>query len=775
MSLSNTSNQESTEQQKAGGKTPFISASTAREAFVQSNDWFRPYFDPIDEFERIARNKPSDKIPKGLPRVTDGTTAAIIQEDPKRIIQQLATGIVECEDYPAYAQIADLVHRRKLLPMYTRMGTALQKQWNMLSKAKTWGRSTSYTFFTSTNGQFHTDFTIPYVKDIITEKGKVYAPDSNVSFMRSWYQKSDLKRILQWEMWREKNEPGYKSDYDLKMLAEFIETGATAKPADLQTPAEKEKGGDAGGYEVIHAFQEGIGAEFYSFAPRFMDGQTFRTKISKDPRGKIPLDHEYNNIDLSNPLGRGSVEASGGVQNLMDQQMQMFQFLTTLLMGPPLQVWGSNVNKNSLKFRPNAIWEMGSQATNKVEPYQVQNHAIQGFASNYGLLKGQIYALNSAQDHSLSAEDAPGQSKTQAGVKASEARLGTSDNFSRQQHEAWFSAQAETSINLYFAEMNVPETMKLEGEDLKEIRKSEAAQYVDQDGVLQIPFDKIKQVAFKFEVDGGSSEIKEAEDNAEKLVQALQLVQASQDPTVRSAEVKVTKLLLDEIGAKGTDDLFPDDEDQVDEYGNPIPAGGQAGNQSAMMQQLMPQVQQMVAEMLQADKQQKQEDPTLQLIKALGLKYEQLPDEARRIVLENTGFGGDEVGTRNDPVEHKQNMDTLDSLNKADAHERQPELDAQAREFQADESDKNRQAEKERAQEQSANAEQGSNDSSAQPVANEDPMTAALSEEESTLVTALLQRGFEDNDVEQAVVMLRQGMPLEQVIQTIGAKYAANR
>lgn len=774
MASSTKSNQKDT----PGGKTPYIDASTARDAFEQSNNWFRPYFDPIDEFERIARNKPSDRIPKGLPKVTDGTTAAIVQEDPKRIIQQLATGIVECEDYPEYAKIADLTHRRKLIPMYTRMGTALQKQWNMLSKAKTWGRSTSYTFFTSTNGVYHTDFVIPYVKDIITEKGKVYAPDSNISFMRSWYQKSDLQRILKWEQWREKNEKGYKSDWDLNLLAKFINTGATAKPADLQTPAEKEKGGDAGGYEVIHAFQEGQSAEFYAFAPRFEDGVSFRTKINSDPRGKMPLDHEYNNIDLSNPLGRGSVEASGGVQNLMDQQMQMFQFLTTLLMGPPLQVWGTNVNLASLKFRPNAIWEMGTNQQNRVEPYQVSNHAIQGFASNYGLLKSQIYALNSAQDHSISAEDVPGQSKTQAGVKAAEARLGTSDNFSRLQHEAWFNDQAETSINLYFAEMNTTETMKLDKEDVKELSKTEAARFL-QGNILTIPFDKMKEVSFKFQVDAGSSEVKEDEDNAAKLADTLKLIQASQDPTVRAAEVKVTKLLLDEIGAKGTDDLFP--EEETDENGNPIPGAG-APDPGAMMQQIMPQVQQMVAEMLQAEKANKQEDPTISLIKALGLKYDQLPDEARQIVMEQVGFGGDEIGTNNDPIEHKQNIDTLDAMNKADAHERQPLLEAESRQFQAGESEKQRTAEQQRqeaanraAMQSSAYEQQGKNASSAKPAANDDPLAAAMDENETILAQSLMQRGFTEDDIEQAIVMQRQGMPLEQVIQTLGAKYAAAR
>jgi hypothetical protein len=62
------------------------------------------------------------------------------------------------------------------VPKYNRMGSMIQKSWNMVGKAMTWGRSTSYTFWTSTNGTMHTDFVIPYAKDVISEKGKVYAP-----------------------------------------------------------------------------------------------------------------------------------------------------------------------------------------------------------------------------------------------------------------------------------------------------------------------------------------------------------------------------------------------------------------------------------------------------------------------------------------------------------------------------------------------------------------------------------------------------------------------
>lgn len=734
---------------KTGSKkpnpTPFISADTAYEAYNETRKWMRPYFEPLDEFERIARNRPSPKIPANMPKITDGTMAAIVQEQPKRIIQQIATGQVECDDYPEYAKIADLVHTRTLIPNYNRMGDALQKHWNMLGKAMTYGRATSYTFFTSTNGILHTDFNIPYAKDVYSEKGKVFAADSNVRFMRSWYQKHDLTAIIEKEQRMEKAIKGYKSDWDIPELIAFREAGPSAKPADQQTPAEREKGGDVGGYEVIHAFQRGNAANFYSFAPKMQDGKgqnknkgMLRTKKNKDPRGLMPLDDLYCNIDLSNPMGRGQVELSGGVQNLIDQQMQMFQFMMTMMMGPPLQVWG-NVNKASLKFLPNSIWDMGSMATNKVEAYSINNEGINNFPNNYGLLKSQILNLNSSQDNSISAESGnPQQSKTQAGVQQQAARLGVSDNYLRKQFEAWFSRQSETSINVHFAEMTGKPTMRLEGEELKEVLKTPAAKFVDKQGILTIPYKEISEVAFKFNVDASSSEVKEDADNADKLAQALEIIQKSQDQTVRQAEVKVTKLLLDQIGAEGTDDLFPQ-LDQKDANGMPIEGQPAQPDPNAILQQIAPAIQEMVQQGIQQAMNSQDN----------AVKVQQNELKGREIDLKERQFQADTI-LKADKQAHDTNLAVANHAQGVVSAEQQAQQQQQQAEQQA------------AAQSQPQQPEQ-------QPQSLSDQ---SLDPEEQKIVHSLFQRGFNEHDIEQAIMMLRQGMTLQQIIQTLGAKYA---
>lgn len=748
--------------------TPFINKNDAITAYTESKSWLRPYFEPIDELERIARNKPSSKIDPNLPKITDGTTAAIVQETPKRVIQQAPTGLISSKASPEYAKLADIVLRDELIPSYNRMGNMLQKSWAMVGKSMTWGRATSYTFYTSTNGKMHTDFVLPYVKDVLTEKGKVFAADSNVRFMRSWYQRRDLQAILDQEKKMQERDKKYKSDWDLAMLAELIDSSPAAKGAEYQTPAEREKGGDNGGYEVIHAFQNGVNAEFYSFSPQFKDGKPLRVKVNKDPRGLMPFDDLYCNIDHSNPLGRGSVELSGGVQNLIDQQMQMFQFMSTLEMAPPLKVYG-NVNKAGLKLRPNAIWDMGNGQNNNVEAYAFSNFALQNFTGNMQSLQSKIMQLNSSQDTSVGAENGnAGQSKTQAGVEASQAKLGISDNYFRKQYEDWFEDQSETSVNLYFSEMTGKQTLDLDKNDLKEIMKTPAAKFVGQDGKLTIPYKEITDVVFTFQVNAGTSEIKEDAENVDKLIQTLELAKATPNEEIQSKVGGLFKLLVKEIGAEGVDELFPEDETGPD--GQPIQAQPQ-------QPQITPeQIQQMVMETVkQAMDAQKQQPKTI----AESMRW-----TSDDFTAEELAQLKEQAGIQPDPTQPTpaQLTNQTDNLLKVDKHAHDTNLAVANHGHTVNQAQQQNQLSQQQMEQQAAQADQqakqqaqDSQSSKSAPAASQSqpqqsPVDASMTPEEQQLVEALLQRGFAEQDVEQAVMMTRQGMPLEEVIATLGAK-----
>lgn len=491
-----------------------------------------PLFENLDEYERIARNKPHPKIAKELPKVTDGTLAALIQEQPKRIIQQIPTGKIKAKS--RWLEIVGgFILTNEIIPNSNQVAALIQKCWALTSKTLTYGSQPTFVQFINRGEYFGTDFTLPYIKDVFLEPGKLSDRDSNVIFMRAYYQPNQIDAIIEKEKMlqasaKKRNEP-YESTWDLTIL-ESLKTHLNDKDSRALTPNERGKAQNVKGYiEIVHCFQRGIGAVFYSFAPSLGDNENVvRRKKNPDPRGFIPIHYMYANIDLSNPLGRGSVEISGGMQNLLDSEVQSYQYMRALMMNPPLMRYG-DVVKSTLKYAPGKIWDMGTSPNNKVEIAKLESASLQQFPQNYGLIKSQILNLNSSTDTSISAEAGnPGFSKTQAGVKATEQRLGVSDNYIRRQFESCYEEIIETEINLYFAERHGTQELTLDPETAMKLRQLDPNS-VSPENVIRIDYDSETE-KLEFKADPTSSTEADNQQQAELLQELLK--ETAADPLI---------------------------------------------------------------------------------------------------------------------------------------------------------------------------------------------------------------------------------------------------
>jgi hypothetical protein len=510
----------------------YIKEADLAQRYKDAQAFMLPLFENLDEYERIARNKPHPKIAKELPKVTDGTLAALIQEQPKRIIQQIPTGKIKANS-KWLEVVGGFILTNEIIPNSNSVAALIQKCWAVTSKTLTYGAQPAFVQFINRGEYFGTDFTLPYVKDVFLEPGKLSDRDSNVIFMRAYYQPNQIDAIIEKEKMlkasaKKRNEP-YESTWDLDML-ESLKTQLKDKDSTALTPNERGKAQNVKGYiEIIHAFQRGIGANFYSFSPVLGDGENVvRRKKNPDPRGFIPIHYMYANIDLSNPLGRGSVEISGGMQNLLDSEVQSYQYMRALMMNPPLMRYG-DVVKSTLKYAPGKIWDMGTSPNNKVEIAKLESASLQQFPQNYGLIKSQILNLNSSTDTSISAESGnPGFSKTQAGVKATEQRLGVSDNYMRRQFESWFEEIIETEINLYFAERHGVQELTVDDDTANKLRQIQP-ESVSPENVIRIDYDSETE-KLEFQADPTSSTAADQQEQVAMLKELL--ADTSADPQV---------------------------------------------------------------------------------------------------------------------------------------------------------------------------------------------------------------------------------------------------
>lgn len=650
----------------------YISPDDLLQNYNDAKRFMRPLHDPFDEYERIARNRPHPGIDKNLPRVTDGTLASIIQEKPKRIIQQIPTGKIECED-DWLEIVAQFILDNEIQPNAEEEAELIQKCWAVVSKGMTYGAQPAFVKFINRGEYFGTDFVLPYTKDVLLEPGKISDRASNVIMLRTWWTKNQIQALIAKEKKLSASAVDrgdeYEGSWDVPALEEMIEIKPGQKDNQSQTANERNKQLNSGFYEIVHVFQRGIGANFYSFNPKAPEDNNgiLRTRKNPDPRGIIPIHYFYADEDLSNPMGRGVVEMSGGVQNLLDSEYQMYQYNRALLLNPPMKKRG-NWSKANAKFVPNHIIELGTDTNADLEPLQIDNQALTNFPTNVSLMKSQIYNLTSSQDNSISAEAGdPNYSKTQAGVKAQDARLGVSDNHMRKQFESWYGTVAETELNLWFAERSGVQELTVDDKTaykLKQIRPDA----VSEDNKIRVDYDSDTPI-LKFKVDASSSDM---EETTQQLAALDGLLERYEKAPILQQIVPPEKLVSvwnSIISASGVQDP----ENLSIEVG-PDGQMKQDPNTQQQPPQMTPEmVQQMIQQGIQESKAtDPNEHPMIKLMTSLNIKFTDLDsDTQRKLIQEIFGIQSDAPL----PSEVTQATQVADTHLKADQQAHQQVLD----------------------------------------------------------------------------------------------------
>lgn len=471
-------------------------------------------FEPYDEYERLARNRPHPSIADHLPKVTEGTLSSTIHKQPRRVIQQVVSGKVGYDKDKGLTPVLQVHLDSNIIPHATTGGNMLQKGWEATTKALTYGSQPWLSFFAQHGSYFGADCRLPYIRDVFHGKGELCSGDSNLEFMVSWYTEAQLKQVVRMEEYlikqsKDRGDPEpYVSSWDLAKVAKLLGTTPEAKKEESKSPDERARSDSSGGFKIITGFQTGVGAEFYSFAPALGDekdeNNIIRVKVNKDPRGAIPLRFQFHTVDGGAPNGRGAVEHSGPVQNLIDSQLQMFQFNMALLQAPPVKVYG-NLPNSTFKMSPDAIWRMGAKKDeNDAVPVTVATQGIQSFTDNFSLLKSILITGLNGQDTSISASVGnPGFSKTNAGVKQQASILGVDDNYIRKQYETAIGGVLEDMLNIDISEKVGRQEMIVEGDQLDSL-VAIYPELKDNGGNLTLVFDRINE-ACTFTVDASTS------------------------------------------------------------------------------------------------------------------------------------------------------------------------------------------------------------------------------------------------------------------------------
>lgn len=475
----------------------------------------KDFWEPIPELQRLGRGRPG-KVPKGKPRVTDGTLASVRRETPKQIIQQLPTGKVIIKNHPDIEDKATAILTDIILSNANSGGTPYAKAQRAIRNTTDIGSAWAVCFFNRSGAVLHADYKIKPYQDILFEQGKVSEFDSNFMPIIDWYTKTDLKAIIWQEqqlakLYKERGEK-YEGDWDLGAIQAVIDAGPGEKDEANKTDSEKNKSASIGYYKIVTFYQKGVGATFFKYAPKI--GRVVGKCVSKDPRGIMPIHGLVPEEDEANPLGEPLISISAGKQNLLDFDMQMYQYGQGMGYSPTLKKWGQTP-ASKIKLAPDHIIEMmGTKATDDVEVVNTGSQASANFNTNYGLVKSQILnELGRRNDQSVSAESGnPGFSKTASGVKDARTTTNISDNHLRKTYELWQGRIDETLLNIHFAHSMGTKELELNPDTVKRYALQDTEMDYDQD------FGPIT-----FSVDASTSQTSDNEAENEKLTALLEL------------------------------------------------------------------------------------------------------------------------------------------------------------------------------------------------------------------------------------------------------------
>lgn len=511
--------------------TIYLDKDELKDAYSQAEQAARQHQTNFDEYERLANNQLIGNLPANLPKVNDGSLAALLLETPMRVLSNPIEGLVRAVDRDELwvGELANILWSRFIVPNANTEASFQAKIQIALYKALIYGSQPMFTFFNQRAGYTGADFTLPYIRDVFLEAGKLSDVDSDYVFMNSYYTKLQLKRIIKQaeDESRTAKKEGRESEnkWDVKTLKEVFNAGPAGKDSQSLSPDErKNQGGSDKFYKFTTVFHRGVDAPFYTFAPN-LDNKIVRTSQNTNPCGDIPIIFQYANQDLSNPYGKGQVEISGGTQNVLDQLTQLHVLGTQIGLQPPVKVKGirDGINLNTFRYAPRALWFTGQA---EVEPLQTSDRIYSEFGNTYGLYKTQLMNLQGTTDATVSGESGnPQFSKTPQGVNLQQERTNAHDNFLTQRVHESFERLAKSLINIHVSNMHGTEVVRLLDDEIERITK--AGIEVPETGELEIIWDNMRG-QFEFEVDSDNNKSDQDAADKEKLIEAVTLT--AQDP-----------------------------------------------------------------------------------------------------------------------------------------------------------------------------------------------------------------------------------------------------
>lgn len=377
---------------------------------------------------------------------SEGSTQAIKRKIRAQTIQRVPDGeIVTQYDKNSIEQAEiDYIFEHKVLQSEFDGKDMLKQLWKTFNYAYDYGFACVRTGFEEDlDNDPRISYTLIPYNDVIPSPDCKCIEEADWYIVREYIPISMLKELIDWET-GSVSDSTYVADVVRYLVENDFADGA--EPASIPL-ADKKKGVSPNHSVEVRTYYCKGADEFVTYVKDL--NCVLRRVPNCDPRKDVPLHFLILEPDAEFPYGCSSVLWTLAQQQYADA-FQSVAYKTLLLsMNPPLQVFG-NLTNPKIKMKPNAIWPMGTNPNNRIEPYRVETTTLTQYGSILESISGRMMQSLNITDATVASDaNVARYSATPQGVQEQHVDKTITINQFQKRIETFFAEWANHAIRSY--------------------------------------------------------------------------------------------------------------------------------------------------------------------------------------------------------------------------------------------------------------------------------------------------------------------------------------
>lgn len=455
-------------------------------------------------FSKVAHNMNLFET-KRKDSFSEGSTQAIKRKIRAQTIQRVPDGeiITQYDKNSIEQAIIEYIFKHKVLQSEFDGKDMLKQLWKTFNASYDYGYACVRTGFeTDLDGDPRISYKLIPWADVFPSPDCDFIEEAEWYIVREWLSLSYLKSKIDWDTY-EVTDPTFEPD----VLKYIVENHMTDADDVRSVPIADRKHGKSRTDSVkVYTYYFKGEDEFVTFVPSL--GCVLRRTKNYDPRKDVPLHFLILEPDPDFPLGCSSIMWTLAQQQFADA-FQSTAYQTLLLaLHPPLMTFG-NLTNAKIQMKPNAIWPMGTNQNNRIEPYRVETTTLTQYGSLMEHISGKMMQSLNITDATVASDaEVARYSATPQGVEQQKLDKTITVNQYQKRVEVFFQEWANHALRSYLASMNGEHEMTIDEHTRRrifDVEKSKGIEnsIIDGDRIL-IDFSMLSADLLSFEVRSGS-------------------------------------------------------------------------------------------------------------------------------------------------------------------------------------------------------------------------------------------------------------------------------